>query len=142
MKKTLTVAILALAIAACPAAYAQTPSPDPVAAALISPDLVMTHQDALGLSEAQRAAIQADMQNAQQRFTHFQWQLAAAQEKLVGLLKQGHVDQSKALAALDGVLKLEREVKRTQLTLMMQIKNALTADQQERARRLAGNGSR
>jgi len=142
MKRTMIVAVLALSIAACPAAYAQTPSPDPVAAALISPDVVMTHQDALGLSDAQRRAIQSDMQSAQQRFTQFQWQLAAATEKMVSLLKQGHVDQSKALAALDGVLKLEREVKRTQLTLMIEIKNELTADQQERARRLAGNGSK
>jgi hypothetical protein len=52
-----------------------------------------------------------------------QWQLAAASEKLVGLLKQSQVDQGNALAALDAVLALEREVKHTQLTLMIQIKN-------------------
>lgn len=115
---------------------------DPVAQALIAPEVVMAHQDALGLSDAQRKAIQDDVQGAQQRFTHTQWQLAAASEKLVSILKQSRVDQGQALAALDAVLNLERDVKHTQLTLMIQIKNELTASQQERARSFAAGASK
>ena len=123
-----------------PAVGQSAPGSDPIAATLISPDVVMAHQEALGLSDAQRNAIQADAQSAQQRFTSLQWQLSAATEKLGTVLGATHVDQDRALAALDSVLALERELKHTQLTLMIQIKNELTPDQQTRARAFAASG--
>ena len=125
-----------------PALGQEAPGNDPVAAALIPPDVVMAHQEALGLSDAQRRAIQADVQSAQQRFTSMQWQLSAATEKLVTVLNATHVDQDRALAAMDAVLALEREIKHTQLTLMVQIKNELSADQQTRARAFVPNGAK
>ncbi len=130
------------ALAGAPALGQSAPASDPVAAALIPPDVVMAHQEALGLSDAQRRAIQADAQNAQARFTTLQWQLSAAMEKLVTLLSATHVDQDRAMIALDAVLAQERELKRTQLTLMIQIKNELTADQQTRARTFATSGAK
>jgi hypothetical protein len=128
--------------AGAPALGQDAPGSDPIAAALIPPDVVMAHQEALALSDAQRKAIQTDVQGAQQRFTSLQWQLSAATEKLYNSLNATHVEQDRALAALDSVLTLERELKHTQLTLMIQIKNQLTADQQARARQFAGNGSK
>jgi Spy/CpxP family protein refolding chaperone len=125
--------------AGAPAIGQEAPGNDPVAATLIPPEVVMAHQEALDLSDAQRRAIQSDAQTAQQRFSGLQWQLSAATEKLATLLSATHVDQDRALAALDAVLALEREVKHTQLTLMIQIKNALTADQQTRARAFAAS---
>lgn len=136
-KMTMTVLSLWLCLAGVADAEA-TAGRDPIADALISPDIVMSHQQALRLSDAQRSAIEADAQTAQQRFTRLQWQLAAASEKLVGLVKQSHVDQAKALSALDAELDLEREIKHTQLTLMIQVKNELTPEQQTMARQFAG----
>jgi Spy/CpxP family protein refolding chaperone len=128
-------------------AYGQGPggppgpgSPDPLSQALIPPDVVMSHQQALDLTDAQTKVIESDVQAAQQRFTRVQWQLAAATEKLVELLKQPHVDQSKALAQLDAVLNLEREMKHTQLMLMIQVKNELTTDQQVKVRQFIAGG--
>jgi len=46
------------------------------------------------------------------------------------LVKPASVDESAVLAQLDKVLAAEREIKRTQLTLMIRIKNKLTAQQQ------------
>jgi Spy/CpxP family protein refolding chaperone len=143
MKRICILMLCALwALAASPARGQSAPGGDPVAAALIPPDVVMAHQEALGLSDAQRKAIQTDAQSAQQRFTTLQWQLSAAMEKLVTLLSATHVDQDRALTALDAVLAQERELKHTQMTLMIQIKNELTADQQTRARTFASNGSK
>ncbi|MBV8170320.1 MAG: hypothetical protein JO219_00120 [Candidatus Eremiobacteraeota bacterium] len=112
-----------------PAPNAQPTANDPVGAALVPPDLVMGHQQELGLSENQKAAIQSAMQSAQAKFTSTQWQLSAAMETLVSILKQPHVDASKALAQLDKELALEREIKHTQLQLMIAIKNELTSEQ-------------
>jgi Spy/CpxP family protein refolding chaperone len=128
--------------AAAPARGQSAPGSDPVAAALIPPEVVMAHQEALALSDAQRRAIETDAQSAQQRFTALQWQLSAATEKLVTVLGATHVDRDRALAALDAVLALERDLKHTQLTLMIQIKNELTPEQQARARALIANGSK
>jgi Spy/CpxP family protein refolding chaperone len=135
MTHKVIIAVLALWLCAANAARAQvTPGPDPIGAALIPPDVVMAHQQELDLSDAQRNAIQTDAQNAQQRFMSTQWQLAAASEKLAEMLKQTRIDQPKALAQLDAVLDLEREIKHTQLTLMIEVKNELTPQQQATAR--------
>jgi hypothetical protein len=143
MKRICVLVLCALWVCSgAPALGQSAPGNDPVAAALISPEVVMAHQEALGLSDAQRRAIQADAQSAQQRFTTLQWQLSAATEKLVTSLDATHVEQERAIAALDAVLALERELKHTQLTLMIQIKNQLTADQQTRARAFAANGAK
>ncbi len=143
MKRLCVLMLFALWLGSGAAALGQNaPGSDPVAAALIAPDVVMSHQEALGLTGEQRGAIQSDAESAQQRFTSLQWQLSAATEHLVTLLNATHVDQGRALAALDGVLALERQLKHTQLTLMIQIKNELSPDQQARAHAFAGSGSK
>jgi len=125
---------LALELCAVRAALGDAPpGGDPVGNALIPPDVVMAHQQDLGLSDQQRAAIQADMQHAQQRFIQAQWQLAAAMEKLAAILRQPRIDESKAIGQLDLELGLEREIKQTQLLLMIQVKNELTPEQQAKA---------
>ncbi|HEY5096295.1 MAG TPA: periplasmic heavy metal sensor [Candidatus Eremiobacteraceae bacterium] len=143
MRHKIIITVLALWLCAASAVHAQEPpGHDPIGDALIPPDIVMAHQQALGLSDAQRSAIQADAENAQQHFESAQWQLAAATEKLAAMLKQSHVDQTKALAQLDAVLNLERVIKHTQLTLMIEVKNELTPEQQVQARQFIGGGTK
>jgi hypothetical protein len=88
-------------------------------------------------TDAQRKAIQSDALSAQDKFASLQWQLSGATEKLATLLGATHVEQDRAIAALDAVLALERQLKHTQLTLMIELKNELTPDQQMRARQFA-----
>jgi Spy/CpxP family protein refolding chaperone len=118
-----------------PAGQQVTPH-DAIGDALIPPDVVMSHQQELGLTEQQRTAIQGTLMHAQQHFIQVQWQLSAAMEKLASTLSQLRVDQSKALSQLDAELALEREMKRTQLQMMIQVKNALTPEQQAKALQL------
>jgi hypothetical protein len=138
MKRINVVAVLVFTLFAAAPALGQSATPnDPIAAALISPDVIMTHQDALGLTDTQRKAIQSDALRAQDKFASLQWQLSGATEKLATLLGATHVEQDRAIAALDAVLALERHLKHTQLTLMIELKNELTPDQQVRARQFA-----
>ncbi len=136
MARKFAIALLALFLAVSTHAGAQTPPPDPFRDVLIPPDVVMSHQQELGLSDAQRNAIQTDVMAAQDRFVRSQRQLEAAVAKLVDILRQSRVDQAKALAQMDAVLDLEREIKHAQLNLMIQVKNELTPEQQATARRL------
>jgi len=131
--------LLALLLLAGSAAWAQQqPAPDPVAENLFPPELVLANQKAIGLDDAQRNYVRAEVIKAQTRFTELQFHLQDAMESLVGLLKQTPVDETQVMAQLDKVLNAEREVKRTQITLMVRIKNKLTPEQQSRLRQLRG----
>ena len=117
--------------------YAQQPErPDPFADLLFSPDLIMANQNAIGLSDAQKTYLHAEMLKSQTRFTELQWQLQSAIEGLTGLLKQAKADEAQVTAQLDKVLAAEREVKRSQIALLVRIKNNLTPEQQQRLQTL------
>ena len=103
---------------------------------LFPPDLVLSNQQAIGLDDTQKTFVRSEVLKAQARFSELQFQLQDAVEALANILKQNPVDEARALAQLEKVLDAEREVKRTQISLMVRIKNKLTADQQTRLRQL------
>jgi Spy/CpxP family protein refolding chaperone len=112
------------------------PPPDPLGESLFPPELVMQHQQAIGLSEEQKNLIKAEVQKAQARFTELQWQLQSESETMVALVKGPRIDEQQALTQLDKILNLEREIKRTHFTLVVRIKNSLTPEQQARLREI------
>lgn len=126
--------VAAVAVSQHPPQPAQAPhpqpGPDPIAHNLFPPEMVMQHRQALGLSEEQKASIKDELMKASARFNELQWQMQDEMETMVGLTKGASVDEQKVLAELDKILAIEREVKRTQLTLSIRIKNKLTSDQQ------------
>ena len=65
-----------------------------------------------------------------------QWQMQEETERFGELLDKPLVDQGAALAQIDKVLAVEREVKRAHIGLLIQIKNQLTAEQQARLAQL------
>jgi Spy/CpxP family protein refolding chaperone len=118
----------------------QPPAVDPVNELLFPPELVMARQNAIGLSDAQKTYLRAEVLKAQTRFTELQWQLQDAMEGLTGLLKQSKADEAQVVAQLDKVLASEREIKRAQISLLVRIKNDLTEEQQRRLQALRGEG--
>jgi len=108
------------------------PANDPLGENFFPPELVMQHQQAIGLSDEQKNFFKAEFRKAQTRFTELQWQLQDELEKLVAVVKQDSVDESQALAQLDKVLGAEREIKRQQFALVILIKNKLTPEQRAR----------
>jgi len=130
MKQTL----LVLALVALPpqAAMAQVPKPpeDVLARYLYAPELVLDNQQAINLSDRARLTIQEAMLDAQKRFLGLQFMMSKETETLRNLLRSGAVDSTAVLKQIDQMLGIEREVKRTQMSLMIRIKNTLTRDQQ------------
>jgi Spy/CpxP family protein refolding chaperone len=114
------------------------PTPDPIGESFFPPELVMQNQQSLGLSDVQKNTLKGEIRKAQTRFTELQWQLQDEGEKMVALVKEEQVDEQRALAELDKILDLEREIKRTQISLVVKIKNTLTAEQQTRLQALKG----
>ena len=122
--------ICAALLFAAGAACAQQPDQDPLGQSFFAPELVMQHQEAIGLSAEQKDYFKTEIRAAQLKFTELQWKLQDEMEKLVTLIKQPRVDEQQALAQLEKVLATEREVKRQQVTLLVRIKNKLTPEQQ------------
>jgi Spy/CpxP family protein refolding chaperone len=90
----------------------------------------MQHQSEIGLQDSQRAALTSAVQQAQGTFMDVQWKLSAEGEKMGKLLQPAQVDETQVLEEVDRILALERQMKRTQIGLMVRIKNTLTAAQQ------------
>jgi Spy/CpxP family protein refolding chaperone len=120
------------------------PSPgqqhDPFGQFLFPPELVMKHQGEIGLQDAQRSALQTAIQQAQSKFVDVQWKLSAEGEKLGRLLQNATANEAQVLEQVDRILELEREVKRTQIGLLVRIKNTLTPAQQAKLMELRGHG--
>src|SRR5271155_2291588 len=123
--------ICALMFLATGAARGQQQSDqDPIGQNFFAPELVIQHQEAIGLNDEQKTYLKTEIRQAQLKFTELQWKLQDEMEKLVSQVKQPHVDEPVALAQLDKVLAMEREIKRAQITLLVHIKNELTPEQQ------------
>ena len=127
--------VLALTVFAIAAAAQQptTPQPqpdDPLARVLFPPELVMQHQQDIALRPEQRAVITKAIQEFQTKVVDLQWRMQDQSQRLATLLEKPSVDQAAALAQVDEVLGVEREVKRAHMALLIQIKNTLSAEQQ------------
>ena len=128
--RTRVLCICAVFLLATGAARAQQPDQDLIGQSFFAPELVIQHQEAIGLSAEQKEYLKTEIRQAQLKFTELQWKLQDEMERLVSLVKQQRVDEQQVLAQLEKVLVAEREIKREQVTLLVRIKNKLTPEQQ------------
>ncbi len=103
---------------------------------LFRPEVVMRNQEAIGLTPAQRDTISAAMTKAQQKLLSLRWEIEAKGEAAAPLFAAEKIDPGPALAAAGQLMTLEEQVKREHLTLLIAVKNALTAEQQTKLREL------
>lgn len=99
-------------------------------------ELVMDHQAAIGLTDAQRAAIRAELQRSQAELVDAEIELRAHRESLAGLVDGARVDEERAMEAAARVADGERGIKLDHLRLLLRIKNHLTEEQQQTLDRL------
>lgn len=128
-----------LLLTATSASAQQPPGPDPLGQYIFPPELVMQHQQEIGLTEEQKNFIKGELQRATARFNELQWQIQEEMETMVSLIREATVDEQRVLAQLDKILNVEREIKRTHLTLAIRIKNRLTPEQQARLQAIKRN---
>ena len=130
--------LCAMLVLAAGAVRAQQPGEDPIGQSFFAPELVIQHQEAIGLNAEQKDYFKGEIRQAQLKFTELQWKLQDEMEKLISLVKQPRVEEQQALAQLDKVLAAEREIKKEQVTLLVRIKNKLTPEQQSKLAELRG----
>jgi hypothetical protein len=114
----------------------------PFAKFLYPPELVMSNQLALGLTDEQVAAIKKLLTDTHARIVDLEADQDRIAEKLNGAMEPSRVDEKGALALADLVMKTEAEVKKAHLTLLIRVKNLLTDDQQAKLQSLRPRGPR
>jgi Spy/CpxP family protein refolding chaperone len=103
---------------------------------MFPPDLIMSHTRQLGLTVDQKAFMRAEIQRTAVTFHELQWKLQDQMELLQETMKATSVNEQQALAQLDKVLEIEREIKRLHIGLAVRLKNRLTPEQQEQLHKM------
>jgi Spy/CpxP family protein refolding chaperone len=107
------------------------PNPDPLAHLMFPPDMIMNHARQLNLTDEQKAFMRSEVQKTMASFQDLQWKLQDQMELLQETMKSTSVNEQQALAQLDKVLDIEREIKRLHIGLAVRLKNRLTPEQQD-----------
>ena len=100
-----------------------------IAMGLYPPDLIMKHQQRLGISDAQRSNISRAVKNFQSEVAELQWTMQNDQQQLRQSLSGYSIKTDQALAQAEQVLTLESQFKLAHFKLLIAIKNELTQEQ-------------
>lgn len=112
------------------------PHPDPLAHLMFPPDMILGHARELNLTDEQKAFMRGEIQKTTASFQELQWKLQDQMELLHEGMKSTSVNEQQALAQLDKVLEIEREIKRLHIGLAVRLKNRLTPEQQEQLQKM------
>src|SRR5262249_31480818 len=110
------------------------PGPPPFLGNLFPPNLVMEHQEEIGLRPAQAEAIKKAMGATQERLLDVQWKLASASEALTKLLATDHGDEAAVPAKREEVAERGRKVKKEISLLLVRTKTQPAPEQQAKPR--------
>jgi Spy/CpxP family protein refolding chaperone len=108
----------------------------PMDRSLFPPDVILSNQIALGVTDDQVSAIKKLLGETHNRVIDVQTDLRRVTEQLHDAVAPAKVDEKAALTLASQAMDLEKQVKTAHLTLMIRVKNLLTPDQQEKARAL------
>lgn len=119
---------------------AQEKKDDRFEKAFFDPQLVLQHARDIGLTAQQRATMMDAIKKAQSELVMLQLDMAEPAVEMVDLIEQTVVDENAAVAKAEQVLKVENEVKKKQMVLLIRVKNVLTKEQQARLRAIRDGG--
>jgi Spy/CpxP family protein refolding chaperone len=103
---------------------------------LFPPELIMQHQSRLRITEPQREVILQEITKVQTAATQAQWRVSDEAEKLNELLSREGASEADILAQAERMMNWEEAVKRAQLSMLIRIRNVLTAEQRTMLREL------
>lgn len=96
---------------------------------LFPPDVVMKHQAALKLTDAQRKAIRGELATLQGKVATVDWDIMEAGLEVQEQISKLPVDREAVLVRADRVFAAENRKKRAWLEMLINIKNQLTPEQ-------------
>jgi len=96
---------------------------------LFAPNIILENRDALQLSKEQFTAIRAAVVEVQAGVAEHEWDMQEAYQALMLELDKAPIDENKVLEYAGTALLAENQVKKKQMTMLVRLKNLLTAEQ-------------
>ena len=132
--KTLNSLLILITLCLATASHAQPPENnargrEALKMGLYPPDMIMRHQQRLGITAGQRNSMAEAVKQFQSEVAELQWNLQSEQQTLKQQLARHEIDAEEALVQVDKVLALENEFKRAHFRLLISIKNELREEQ-------------
>src|SRR5258708_38276213 len=84
-------------------AHGQKPDADPIGQNFFAPDIVMQHQEALGLTEDQKTYFKTEIHQSQLKFMDCQWNMQEKMEKMVPLIRHPRWERKARLGQLEKI---------------------------------------
>ncbi len=100
-----------------------------LAMGLYPPDIIMRHQQALGITDEQRSSMLKLVRNFQSEVAELQWNLENEQQQMRQALADNTIDADAVMPRVQRVLEMESEFKLAHFRLLIAIKNELTDEQ-------------
>jgi Spy/CpxP family protein refolding chaperone len=100
---------------------------------LFPPDLILSNQIALGLTDEQTATIKKGINETHQKVLDVQTSLQRVSEQLHEELQAPKVNEAAALSLASQAMDFEKQIKTAHMTLLIRIKNLLTPEQLDKA---------
>lgn len=112
-------------------AQAQGDQKDVFKGKLFAPNVIMEHQEELGLSREQFSAIRAAVVEVQSSIAGHEWDLREAFQRVLSSLDETPIDEATVIENLEAALRAENEVKKRQVAMLIKLRNLLTDEQVE-----------
>lgn len=98
---------------------------------LFAPNIILEHQDELGLTKDQFTAIKAAVVEVQASVAEHEWDLREAYMKTLASLDETPIDEEQVLENVDAALLAENQVKKLQVRMLIRLRKLLTDEQVE-----------
>lgn len=110
-------------------AHAEGPKPDVFKGKLFPPNVILEHKAELNLTKEQFTSIRAAVVEVQSGVAEHEWDIAEAYQALMLELDQTPIDADRVLEYVDAALQAENQVKKKQVSMLIRLKNLLSAEQ-------------
>lgn len=120
---------LALAAVLATPLRAQTPPADPVGSRLFLPEFIAANADTISLSESQQEKLRAAVEQAQKPIAEATAQLRQEADALGKLIDAASPDRAALRAQFEKVQDRDRDLKRAQLELLIDLRSLLSEEQ-------------
>ena len=106
---------------------------------LFPPKMIMENRDELNMTKKQFTTMRGIIVEVQTSVAEHQWDMQEAYKLVLAELDKSPIDEAHVLENIRAVLKAENQVKLSQVTMLIKIRNLLTTDQVEYLRQKTGN---
>lgn len=121
--------VLAMASLWAGTALAENAKGDVFKGKLFAPNVILEQRDALNLTKQQFTEIRAAVVEIQSGIAEHEWDMQEAYQALMLELDKAPIDEAEVLKYANVALLAENQVKKKQMTMLVRLKNLLSAEQ-------------